>query len=73
MASARKAGTENSVYSHKRAHNPLLYRKASEAQDHRRQVFLKKVKEGSDDRRWESRSEQVRRIPDARIMTMHAH
>ncbi len=73
MASARKAGTENSMYSHKRAHNPLFCRKANEAHDHRRQVFLKKVKEGADDRKWESRSEQVRRTPNARIMTLRVH
>jgi hypothetical protein len=73
MASARSAGTENSIYSHKRAHNPLFHRKASEEQDHRRHIFLKKVKESGEDRKWESRSEQVSCISSARIMTDHVY
>ena len=46
---------------YKRAtHNPLLQRQSNEEQDRRRQVFLKKVRQASDDKKWESRSEQVR-------------
>ncbi len=62
MASARKAGNEDAVYSHKRALNPLLQRKVGEEQDRRRQAFLKRVRQASDDKKWESRTEQVRHM-----------
>lgn len=60
MASVEKTNHATSRYSHKRAtDNPLLQRKPKEEQDRRRQVFFKKVRQVSDDKNWESRSEQV--------------
>ncbi|CAF9914175.1 hypothetical protein IMSHALPRED_001839 [Imshaugia aleurites] len=58
------AETKNDTSNHscKRAsHNPLLQRKPNEEQDRRRHVFLKKVRQVSDDKKWESRSEQILR------------
>ena len=40
--------------------NPLFKRKSNEDQHQRRQVYLKKVRQVSEDKKWESRSEQVR-------------
>lgn len=61
MASAGQINSDTSKNSYKRAtHNPLLQRQSSGEQDRRRQVFLKKVRQVSDDKKWESRSEQVR-------------
>lgn len=61
MASVEETNNATSRYSHKRAtNNPLLQRKPKEEQDRRRQVFFKKVRQVSDDKNWESRSEQVR-------------
>lgn len=61
MASAGETNSDTSKYSYKRAtHNPLLQREPNEEKDRRRQVFLKKVRQVSDDKKWESRSEQVR-------------
>ena len=60
MASARKAGQENAQYSHKCAYNPLFQKKVGEEQESRRRLFLNKVRQGSENTRWESRSEQVR-------------
>ena len=40
--------------------NFLLQRKPHEERDRRRQVFLDKVRHVSADKKWESRSEQVR-------------
>ena len=61
MASAGQINSDTSKYSYKRAtQNPLLQRQSNEEQDRRRQVFLRKVRQVSDDKKWESRSEQVR-------------
>lgn len=61
MASTGQTSSDTSKYSYNLAtHNPLLQRKPNEEQDRRRQVFLKKVRQVSDDKKWESRSEQVR-------------
>lgn len=61
MASTGQTSSDTSKYSYSLAtHNPLLQRKPNEEQDRRRQVFLKKVRQVSDDKKWESRSEQVR-------------
>ena len=61
MASARQINSDTSKNSYKRAtHNPLLQRQSHGEQDRRRQIFLKKVRQVSDDKKWESRSEQVR-------------
>lgn len=60
MTSAGETKNDTSNYSYNRAtHNPLLQRKSSEEQHRRRHVFLKKVRHVSDDKKWESRSEQV--------------
>lgn len=61
MASVRKLGEEGSAYSYKRALNPLLQRKSDDEQDRRRRVFLNRVRQAGDERKWELRSEQVRR------------
>lgn len=61
MASAGETNNDTSKSPYKRAtNNPLLQRKTNEAQDRRRRVFLKKVRHASDEKKWESRSEQVR-------------
>lgn len=60
MALALKVGHDRSSHLRKRAHNPLYHRKPLEEQDRRRQAFLNKVKQAGDDRKWESRSEQVK-------------
>ena len=65
MASTRKADNENGSHSHKNAQNPLLQRMAGLEQDRRRQVYLKRVRQTSDDKKWESRSEQVGHNADA--------
>lgn len=62
MASTGQTSSDTSKYSYNLAtHNPLLQRKPNEEQDRRRQVFLKKVRQVSDDKKWESRSEQILR------------
>ena len=61
MASRGQTSSDTSKYSHKRAtQNPLLQCKPSKEEDRKRQVFLKKVRQASDDKKWETRSEQVR-------------
>ena len=62
MASARKAVNGNNVYSYKTAGNPLLQRKSSERQDQDRRAYLKRVRQTSDDLKWESRCEQVKHL-----------
>ncbi len=61
MASLVKlSGSEKDVTSGKRMYkHPILQRREGE-QSRRRQAFLKKVKESSDDERWQTRSDQVR-------------
>ena len=59
MAFGRKAATDSEVYSHKRVQNPLLQQRREEENDKRRRFFLKKVKQASEDKKWESRGEQV--------------
>ena len=59
MVSTRKVGDENKYFPPKYAHNPLLQRRAAVEQDRKREVFLKRVRQTSDDKKWESRSEQV--------------
>jgi len=61
MASFMKpSGPEKDVTSGKRVYkHPVLQRRVGE-QSRRRQAFLKKVKENSDDARWQARSDQVR-------------
>ena len=64
MASVRKEGNDKHIPFPKRAMQKYpVKRKPEEEQDRRRQVFLKKVREVSDDKKWESRSEQVRHSP----------
>ena len=61
MAFSSQTTSNTSKYSHKGAtENPLLQRNAREEQNRRRKVFLEKVRQVSDDKNWESRSEQVR-------------
>ena len=59
MASAYKASHENPACSEKRTYNPMYQRKPAEERERKQKVYLKKVKDDGDDRRWESRSEQV--------------
>lgn len=60
MASAGETNSDTLKYSYKRAtHNLLLQRRPDEEKERRQQVFLKKVRQVSDDKKWESRSEQV--------------
>ncbi|KAL6714911.1 hypothetical protein ACLMJK_007171 [Lecanora helva] len=61
MAVTRKTSDENRVHSYKYAHNPLLRQKASEKQERTRKMFLEKVRQTSDNKRWELRSEQIMR------------
>ncbi|CAD6584413.1 MAG: hypothetical protein ASARMPRED_001755 [Alectoria sarmentosa] len=62
MASRGQTSSDTSKYSHKRAtQNPLLQCKPSKEEDRKRQVFLKKVRQASDDKKWETRSEQILR------------
>ncbi|KAF6238202.1 hypothetical protein HO173_003836 [Letharia columbiana] len=62
MTSAGGTSSDTSEYSYKRAAQyPLLQRKPTEEQDRRRQVFLKKVRQVSDDKKWGFRSEQILR------------
>lgn len=61
MASTGQMSSDRSKLSYKRAtNNLLLQRKPKEEQDRRRQVFLKKVRQVTDDKKWEFRSEEVR-------------
>ena len=60
MASAAHANGDKSKYSGDRAtRSPHMQRKFIEEQDRRRQKFLKKVRQVSDDKKWEFRSAQV--------------
>ncbi|KAL9073196.1 MAG: hypothetical protein Q9161_003028 [Pseudevernia consocians] len=62
MASAGETNSDTLKYSYKRAtHNHLLQRRPNEEKERRQQVFLKKVRQVSDDKKWESRSEQILR------------
>ncbi|KAL2042194.1 hypothetical protein N7G274_004682 [Stereocaulon virgatum] len=62
MASKAKSSNIKSVHSQKRpAQNPLQLPKPVEEQDRRRQVYLKRVRQTSDDKKWEARSEQILR------------
>lgn len=60
MASlVKRSGSEKDVKSGKRVYkHPVLQRREGE-HSRRRQAFLKKVKESSDDERWQTRSDQV--------------
>ena len=61
MATSGHTTSDISKASYKRAvKNPLSQRKPDEERDRRRQVFLDKVRQVSADKKWESRSEQVR-------------
>ena len=59
MASAYKASHKNPACSKKRTYNPMYQRRPAEERERKQTVYLKKVKDDGDDRRWESRSEQV--------------
>ena len=60
MASAGHANGDKSKYSGDRATRyPHMQRKPIEERDRRRQNFLKKVRQVSDDKKWEFRSAQV--------------
>ena len=60
MTSAFRANPEGSARPRKRTYNPLYQRKSTEEQERKRQVYLTKVREDGNERRWESRSEQVK-------------
>lgn len=62
MASAGKSSNDKPLHPQKRVtQNPLLQRKPNEEQDRRRQIYLNKVRQTSDDKKWEARSEQILR------------
>ena len=61
MAFSGQKSSDTSKCSYRRpVKNFLLQRKPHEERDRRRQVFLDKVRQVSADKKWESRSEQVR-------------
>ena len=61
MVSSGQPSSDTLKFPYKRAmNNPLLQRKPHEEQDRRRQVYLEKVRQVSEDKKWETRSEQVR-------------
>ena len=61
MAFSGQTSSHTSKCSYRRpVNNFLLQRQPHEERDRRRQVFLDKVRQVSADKKWESRSEQVR-------------
>ena len=61
MASKHRTVGDTSDRTNKHAtRNPLLQRTTKEGQDRRRRAFLEKVRQVSDEKKWESRSEMVR-------------
>ena len=68
MAAARRMEDEHSIYSHKRAHNPLFQRSPGKEQIRRRQIYLRQSKQAGDDKRWASRSEQVKQAARSRCL-----
>ena len=61
MTSSGQTSSDTSKRSYRRPlQKSLLQRKPHEERDRRRQVFLDKVRQVSADKKWESRSEQVR-------------
>ena len=61
MAISGQTSSDTSKCSYRRPVKKfLLQRKPLEERDRRRQVFLDKVRQVSADKKWESRSEQVR-------------
>lgn len=61
MASLVKlSGSEKDVTSGKRVYKHPIFQRREGEQSGRRQAFLRKVKENSDDSRWQTRSDQVR-------------
>ncbi len=62
MASSEEKIYDRSLHPQKRLpQKPYQQRRPEEEQERRRGAFLTKVRQSSDDRRWESRSEQVGR------------
>ncbi|MCJ1279961.1 hypothetical protein MMC21_007786 [Puttea exsequens] len=60
MASKGKTTSHNSPQlQHSAPSKPLPQRNPEQEKVHRRDIFLRKVRQASDDRRWESRSEQI--------------
>ena len=61
MASSGQTSSDTSKYSYRRPVKDFyLQRKPQEERDRKRQVFLDRVRQVSADKKWESRSEQVR-------------
>ena len=70
MASSEKKVYHKSLHAQKRVPQmPFLQRGPDEEQDRRREVFLKKVSQSSDDRRFESRGEQVRHCSQGALLS----